>query len=77
MSNILESRIEFKNGKLFRVTVLVEFSKGDVRAIYVDTIPKDGYVFLLASTELNAQLLQNVANYGAERPDKNDMFPKF
>lgn len=37
MENILESRIEFKNNKLFRITVLVEFSKGDVRAIYADT----------------------------------------
>jgi len=44
MENILESRIEFKNNKLFRITVLVEFSKGDVRAIYADTKPKGGYM---------------------------------
>ena len=45
MFNILESRIEFKDTQLFRVTVLVEFSKGDVRAVYADTIPKTGYMF--------------------------------
>jgi len=44
--NILESRIEFNNNQLFRITVLVEMSKGDVRAIYADTKPKSGYFFL-------------------------------
>ena len=75
MENILESRIEFKNNKLFRITVLVEFSKGDVRAIYADTKPKGGYMFLKPNQELNTELLQEVAGYGSERNDKDDMFP--
>jgi len=75
MSNILESRIEFKNGKLFRITVLVEFSRGDVKAIYVDRIPKAGYMVLHPSHELNTELLLEVAAYGVKRRDKDYMFP--
>ncbi len=75
MYNILESRIEFKNNQLFRITVLVEFSRGDVRAIYADTKPKNGYIFLKANQQLNNELLQEVAGYGSERKDKDDMFP--
>ena len=74
MENILESRIEFRNNKLFRITVLVEFSKGDVRAIYADTKPKCGYMSLKPNQELNTELLQEVASYGSERNDKDDMF---
>lgn len=75
MNNILESRIEFKNNQLFRITVLVEFSKGDVRAIYADTKPKRGYMSLNPNQEVNNALLQEVSDYGAERGDKDDMFP--
>lgn len=75
MYNILESRIEFQYNKLFRITVLVEFSKGDVRAIYADTKPKGGYMFLKADHDLSNELLQEVAGYGSERGDKDDMFP--
>lgn len=75
MYNILESRIEFKDNKLFRITVLVEFSIGDVRAIYADTKPKGGYMFLMPNHNLSNELLQEVAGYGSERSDKDDMFP--
>lgn len=75
MNNILESRIEFKNNKLFRITVLVEFSKGDVRAIYADTKPKGGYIFLKPDQELTNDLLQDVSDYGAEISDKDEIFP--
>lgn len=75
MYNILESRIEFKNNQLFRITVLVEMSIGDVRAIYADTKPKAGYLVLKPNQSLNDKLLQEVAGYGSERNDKNDMFP--
>ena len=75
MENILESRIEFKNNKLFRITVLVEFSKGDVRAIYADTKPKGGDMFLKPNQEINNELFQEVAGYGSERRDKDEMFP--
>ena len=75
MFNILESRIEFKDTQLFRVTVLVEFSKGDVRAVYADTNPKTGYIFFYPNQELNYGFLQAVAGYGQERPDKDYIFP--
>lgn len=75
MYNILETRIEFQNNQLFRITVLVEMSKGDVRAIYADTKPKCGYMFLMPDQELNNELLQEIAGYGSERADKDDMFP--
>lgn len=75
MYNILESRIEFKNNQLFRITVLVEISRGDVRAIYADTKPKGGYIFLQPNQELSNKLLQQVAGQGKERADKDDMFP--
>lgn len=75
MNNILESRIEFKNNKLFRITVLVEFSKGDVRAIYADTNTGWGYLSLRPNQEINNALLQEVSSWGAERHDKDDMFP--
>jgi hypothetical protein len=75
MYNILESRIEFKNNQLFRVTVLVEISEGDVRALYADTNPRGGYMILNPNQELNNELLQEIAGYGTERRDKDDMFP--
>ena len=76
MYNILESRIEFKNNQLFRITVLVEMSRGDVRALYADTKPEGfGYLYLKPNQELNSKLLQDVAAYGCERQDKNEMFP--
>lgn len=75
MFYILESRIEFKASKLFRVTVLVEFSKGDVRAVYADTNPKTGYMFFDPNQELNYGFLEAVAIYGQERRDKDDIFP--
>lgn len=77
MYNILESRIEFKNNQLFRITVLVEISKGDVRAIYADTNPKNGYMFLQPNQELNTKLLQQVSGEGCERRDKDDIFPNW
>ncbi|MFC0262599.1 MULTISPECIES: hypothetical protein [Bacteroidota] len=75
MYNILESRIEFKNNQLFRITVLVEMSIGDVRAIYADTNLKAGYLVLKPNQEISKELLQQVAGYGSERRDKDDMFP--
>jgi len=73
--NILECRVEYHNRKIFRINVLVEMSKGDVRAIYADTIPKSGYKVLSPNEVLSDQLLQEVAGYGAERRDKDDIFP--
>ena len=56
----------FKNGTIEKVTVLVEFSKGDTRAIQATTAPRGGYLTISPKTELNNDLLQEVASYGME-----------
>ena len=72
--NILEARIEFYKGTLTRVTVLVEMSKGDVRAIFATAKPQPGYMHLSHSVVSDA-LLQEVAGYGLETVDRNEVFP--
>ena len=74
MYNILESRIEFKNNKLDRITVLVEISKGDVRVIAMDTIGKPGYKVIEPNETLNEALLQKVAGYGWTRVGIDNLF---
>jgi hypothetical protein len=66
MENILKSNIVFKNGTIESVTVLVEFSKGDIRAIQATTTPRGGYFNIPSGAELNNDLLQEVAGYGME-----------
>jgi hypothetical protein len=66
MYNILEARIEFKRNQVERITVLVEISKGDVRAIIATTKPRSGYMFILPGTMVNDELLQRVAASGCE-----------
>ena len=63
MYNILECRIEFKNHQLFRVTVLVEISRGDVRAICADTKPKAGYMFFIQRYRLFAPVFRGFLIY--------------
>jgi hypothetical protein len=53
MYNILEARIEFKNNQLERITVLVEMSKGDVRAIFATTKPRGGYMHIQANATIS------------------------
>lgn len=72
--NILESRIEFKNNKLDRITVLVEISKGDVRVIAMDTIGKPGYKVISPDEELSPALLQKVAGFGWTRVGIDNLF---
>ena len=64
MENILRSNIVFKNESIESITVLVEFSKGDVRAIQATTSLKSGYFIIPKNAELNNDLLQEVAGYG-------------
>lgn len=66
MYNIFEAHIEFNDRKLHRVTVLVEISKGDVRAIYVSDAfrPYEGYEYFDSGECVSDALLQKVAAGG-------------
>lgn len=74
MYKILEARIEFKNGHPYKIMVLVEMSKGDVRAIFASTIPRSGYMSIPPEAKVNDELLQDVAGYGMQVADKDDIF---
>jgi len=73
--NILEARIEFKNGKPERVSVLVEISENDIRAFYATTKLRAGYTHIPPSAIINEKLLQDVAGSGMEEPVYK-IFPK-
>jgi len=75
--NILEARIEFKNKHLERITVLVEISKGDVRAYFATTEPRPGYMHIQPGSMVSNELLQKVAGYGSKTLDRDKIFPKW
>lgn len=75
MYNILECKIDFKNNQLYRVTVLVEISRGDIRAIFVTTECRNGYMHLEPNAKISNELLQEVAGYGLETMDRDKIFP--
>jgi hypothetical protein len=77
MYNIIEARIEYENKKLHRITVLVEISKGDIRAIFSTVGFKPGYDYLQPDEPVNDALLQRVAGYGMETVDKKSIFPNW
>lgn len=75
---ILEARIEFKANEVTRITVLVEMSENDVRAIFATTKARPGYMSISPhTTEVTEQLLQEVADYGMETVDRDEIFPKW
>lgn len=74
MYNILEARIEYRNKKLHRVTVLVEISQGDVRAIFSTDTFMDGYDCLNPDEPVTNELLQRVAGYGRQLLDRDKVF---
>lgn len=74
MYNILEAHIEFKNGKLHKVTVLVNISPGDVRAIFLTDIFMDGYDMLNPDEPINEALLQRTAGYGRQTIARDKIF---
>lgn len=75
---ILEARIEFKANEVVRITVLVEMSKNDVRAIFGTTKASPGYMSISPGiTEISEQLLQEVADYGMETIDRDEIFPNW
>jgi hypothetical protein len=79
--NILEARIEYKDGYITRITVLVDCSDTpsypDIRAIYATTGLKNGYTHIPERAELSEDLLQNVAGYGMETVDRDEIFPQW
>lgn len=77
MYNILEARIEYKAGQIERVTVLVEMSPGDRRAIFATSKPSGGYTHIYPNAALNDALLQDVAAFGMETVDRDEIFPKW
>lgn len=64
MYKILEAHAEYKDGQLCRVTVLVEISKGDVRAIFCTNEVMNGYDMIKPGEPINENLLQRCAGYG-------------
>lgn len=75
MYNILEARLEYKNKKLNRVTVLVEISPRDIRAIYLTDTYTPGYGDPIGPNEpITDGLLQRVAGWGIQRYDTDKVF---
>lgn len=66
MYNILEAHIEFKQKKLHRVTVLVEISRNDIRAIFCGVEMSPGYDTVNPDEPINEDLMQRVAGYGRQ-----------
>jgi hypothetical protein len=80
---ILETRIEFVNNKIQKITVLVDCTGSnsapysDVRAICATTKPKGGYMHIPPSAELSEALLQEVAGAGMEVYELDQIFPNW
>lgn len=80
MYKILESRIEFKNNQIQKITVLIDCTSGsskplsDVRAIVASTQPTSGYMSIPPSAKLTDELLQQVAAQGSITHDANLIF---
>lgn len=66
MYNIWEARIEYRNRKLYRVTVLVEISERDIRAIYSTPDIGPGYEAIRPDEPVTDALLQRVAGFGRQ-----------
>ncbi len=83
MNKILQSIIIYKDGKLQRIIVLVDFTSSsskpysDVRAICATDNPSAGYMWLTPKSVLNEELLQEVASYGFELHERDKVFPKW
>lgn len=74
MYNILEVCIEYKAGKLNRVTVLVKISEGDVRAIFSTPDMPAAYDSISPDEPVTDNLLQRVAGYGRQTVDIDIIF---
>lgn len=81
--SILETRIEFNDNKIHRITVLVDCTGerstpfSDVRAIFATTKPRGGYMNISPSAKISESLLQDVAAAGMETDDRDNIFPNW
>lgn len=77
MYNILEAHLDFTQGKLQRVTVLVEISQGDIRAVFSAVGTKYGYDYLQPGEPVNDALLQRVAGFGQRLDETDKLFKQW
>jgi hypothetical protein len=81
--NILEARVEFKNNKIERVTVLVDCTSkhlkplSDLRAYFATVKPLSGSMVIPTDANVSNDLLQEVAATGLETVDRDEIFPKW
>lgn len=75
---ILQALLEFEGSELSRVTVLVEISEGDIRAIFATNHPRNGYLHIFPGEKVSNELLQSVAAYGCScTVDCPKLFPNY
>lgn len=79
MYNILEAHIQYKDRKLCKVTVLVEISQYDIRAIFSTPDIGPGYDAIFPNEPVSDDLLQRVAGYGRQIPidEMGKVFPRW
>ena len=72
---ILESRIEFIDNRIYKITVLINCTGrgskqySDVRAIYANTKPIGGYFYIPQEAQLNTDLLQKRDHHRFQQHD--------
>ena len=80
---ILEARIEYNDRcEIMRVTVLVDFSistmpYNDVRALFATVKSTSPYMIIPPNAILSRELLEEVAGYGMQTVDRDEIFPKW
>jgi hypothetical protein len=75
--NILQAHINYQQGKLESVTVLVKISPDDIRAMQAGRKKTAGYLYFEPIVEIGDGLLQLVAELGMELPpdERDRIFP--
>lgn len=74
MYNIVKSVIEFHNGNVSRVTVLVQSEDGSLSGYYATNKIAYGYIYLNPCEKVSYELLQKVAGYGLKEPNYKTVF---
>lgn len=62
--NILEAIVRYHKGQLFEVIVLVEISRGDIRAMRASQAYSPAYTFIEPNELISDKLLQRIAAQG-------------
>lgn len=78
--NILSAKIDFNSdSQIERIVVLVEISKNDIRAIEskLSDATVGCYKSIEITDQLSMKLLQDVAGYGREVHDVQQVFPDY